>query len=135
MLFLEPIVMFFSLYMSAICAFPSFSSFGFFLLPPPILLLTLPHADVVLFGDLVAYAYIFEPYNLSDGMLGVTFLSIVVGLLIMGALTPLIYQQNKRATAAAAIEGRPVPPEEHLRIAMLGTWFVVVSSFLPFSRP
>lgn len=47
----------------------------------------------------------------------------------MGALTPLIYRRNKKAVAEAAAEGRPVPPEEHLRIAMLGTWLVPISLF------
>ncbi|GAA6001804.1 hypothetical protein JCM10207_002328 [Rhodosporidiobolus poonsookiae] len=103
MLVLEPIVIFFSLYMSVVY--------------------------IVLFGDLVAYSYIFEPYSLSDGVLGLTFLAIIVGLLIMGALIPLIYRFHLRAEAKAEREGRSLQPEQHLWIAMWGTWLIPISLF------
>ncbi|GAA5887480.1 hypothetical protein JCM6882_001423 [Rhodosporidiobolus microsporus] len=104
MLVLEPIVLFFSLYMSVVY--------------------------IVLFGDLVAYTYVFQqPYHLSDGVLGLTFLSICIGLLVCGAFIPLMYKSHKAAVAKAQLEGRPVQPEQHLKIAMVGTWLVPISLF------
>ncbi|GAA5887483.1 hypothetical protein JCM6882_001424 [Rhodosporidiobolus microsporus] len=104
MLVLEPIVVFFSLYMTMVY--------------------------VVLFGDLVAYTYIFQqPYSLSDGVLGLTFLSICVGLLLYGAFIPVMYKSYKREAAKAEQEGRAIQPEQHLKIAMLGTWFIPISLF------
>lgn len=91
--------------------------------------LTSSCADTVLFGDLVAYAHIFEPYNLSDGVLGLTFLPIAVGLLICGACTPLIFRQYKKEARNAASRGQPLHPEHHLKIAMVGTWLVPISLF------
>ncbi|GAA6032775.1 hypothetical protein JCM8097_000783 [Rhodosporidiobolus ruineniae] len=104
MLVLEPIVIVFCVYMSLVY--------------------------IVLFGDLVAYSYIFEPYNLSDGVLGLTFLSICIGLLICGAFIPLIAADYRRAAAQAAEEGCPVHPEVHHRTAMVGTWLVPISLFM-----
>ncbi|GAA5980298.1 hypothetical protein JCM11641_005534 [Rhodosporidiobolus odoratus] len=103
MLVLEPIVLLFSLYMSVVY--------------------------IILFGDLVAFNYIFEPYNLSDGVLGLTFISIIVGLLVCGAFIPLMYKAQLHATRKASEEGHPVHPEVHLRIAMCGTFLVPIGLF------
>ncbi|BGP12789.1 hypothetical protein JCM10213_007303 [Rhodosporidiobolus nylandii] len=103
MLFLEPIVLFFSLYMSVVY--------------------------IILFGDLVAYEYIFQPYNLSSGLLGLTFISIIVGLLICGAFIPLMYKAHLQTAKKAAETGHAAQPEEHLRIAMCGTLLVPAGLF------
>ncbi|GAA5857247.1 hypothetical protein JCM8547_009396 [Rhodosporidiobolus lusitaniae] len=103
MLVLEPIVLFFSLYLSVVY--------------------------IVSFGDLVAFAYIFAPYNLSNGVLGLTFFSIIVGLLLCAATTPFVYRHRQRVAARCEAENRPVQPEEHLRLAMFGTWLVPISLF------
>ncbi|BGP36765.1 hypothetical protein JCM10449v2_000667 [Rhodotorula kratochvilovae] len=103
MLLLEPIVLFFSIYLSVVY--------------------------IVLFGNLVAYDYIFEPYELSPGMVGTCFLAICVGLLASSAFIPLIYKAHLAEARKAKAEGRPVPPEERLRVAMVGTWLVPISCF------
>ncbi|GAA5869677.1 hypothetical protein JCM1840_000555 [Sporobolomyces johnsonii] len=103
MLFLEPIVALFALYMSVIY--------------------------IILFGDLVAYTYIFAPYNLSPGLVGVCFIPIAVGLVICGAFIPFMTSEYRKTTRRVKAEGGEVQPEERLKVAMLGSWLVPISLF------
>ncbi|KAI5476424.1 MFS transporter [Pseudohyphozyma bogoriensis] len=59
----------------------------------------------ILFGDLIAYSYIFAPYDLSPGMLGTVFLAIPVGLIFCGALAPLMLQDFRSAEKKRRKEG------------------------------
>ncbi|GAA6027782.1 hypothetical protein JCM8097_001715 [Rhodosporidiobolus ruineniae] len=105
LLVFEPIVLLFSLYMTLVY--------------------------IVVFGDLVAYSYIFkQPYSLSDGTVGLTFLAPVVGLFLGTAFTPLLYRRHLAATSRARALGRPTQPEEHLRPAIVATWLVPVALLL-----
>ncbi|KAM0748342.1 MFS general substrate transporter [Meredithblackwellia eburnea MCA 4105] len=107
MMVLEPIVIFFSLYMSMVY--------------------------IILFGDLVAFPIVFSTWELDTGMRGLCFLSIAVGLFIIAALFPFIYQDYvKGEKLARERTGNPnaVPePESRLRLAMVGTWLVPISLF------
>ncbi|KAL7423512.1 hypothetical protein Q5752_001092 [Cryptotrichosporon argae] len=85
---------------------------------------------IILFGDLIAWAFIFtDTWALSEGMTGTTFLSIGVGLLACGALSPLLLSDYKRQVARATAAGALVAPEARLRIAIVGTWLIPVSLF------
>ncbi|GAA5921872.1 hypothetical protein JCM1841_000954 [Sporobolomyces salmonicolor] len=103
MLFLEPIVALFAFYMSVIY--------------------------IILFGDLVAYSYIFAPYNLSPGLVGVCFIPIAVGLVICGAFIPFMTREYRKTTRRVEAEGGEVEPEERLKVAMIGSWLVPISLF------
>jgi len=107
MLVLEPIVLFFSLYMSMVY--------------------------IVLFGDFVAYGYIFAPFDLNAGQLGLTFIPIAIGVTIVGLATPLVYaayrKELQKVQDETGKEAASPQPEERLRLAMIGTWFVPISLF------
>ncbi|CEQ38914.1 SPOSA6832_00372 [Sporobolomyces salmonicolor] len=124
MLFLEPIVALFAFYMSVIYIV----CFNF-----PLAFLTIS-TDVdylrqILFGDLVAYSYIFAPYNLSPGLVGVCFIPIAVGLVICGAFIPFMTREYRKTTRRVEAEGGEVQPEERLKVAMIGSWLVPISLF------
>ncbi|PRQ69906.1 Major facilitator superfamily domain-containing protein [Rhodotorula toruloides] len=80
---------------------------------------------IVLFGSLVAYPLIFVPYDLSSGILGTSFLSIAVGVVLCGACAPLMLWDYRRGIEQAWKQGfDEVEPEVRLRVAMVGTWAV-----------
>ncbi|KAI5481342.1 MFS general substrate transporter [Pseudohyphozyma bogoriensis] len=104
MLALEPIVVFFSLYMSVVY--------------------------IVLFGNLVAFPKVYEQYGLSDGKIGLTFLPVAIGVVCVGFMTPLITRSHMRELEKVkARGGERLEPEERLQLAMVGTWCIPVSLF------
>ncbi|KAJ8295711.1 putative efflux pump kojT [Rhodotorula toruloides] len=71
------------------------------------------------------YPLIFVPYNLSSGILGTSFLSIAVGVVLCGACAPLMLWDYRRGLEQAWKKGLDeVEPEVRLRVAMVGTWAV-----------
>ncbi|GFZ43481.1 hypothetical protein JCM24511_01201 [Saitozyma sp. JCM 24511] len=86
---------------------------------------------IILFGDLIAWTFIFEDtYGLSVAMSGTTFLSITVGLLVCGLCSPLMYYDYIKAQRRAEEQGLThTPPEVRLRVAIVGTWFMPISLF------
>lgn len=77
---------------------------------------------IILFTFLNGYTYIFDDnYNLSQGLGGLCFLGIVVGLFLASVLVPFIYRWAKRDLAKIQAEGGTrLPPEFRLWYAMLG---------------
>jgi len=89
---------------------------------------------IILFGFLAGYTYVFErTYSLSQGITGILFLGIGVGLCLATALVPLIYKWAKRdlaAMASAHPDQTPrLQPEFRLWFAMLGAPAVPISLF------
>ncbi|KAM0752488.1 MFS general substrate transporter [Meredithblackwellia eburnea MCA 4105] len=99
----EPIVLLFSLYLSVVY--------------------------IILFGDFVAYPIIFgNTFGLSMSQVGICFLAITIGLGIVTLLIPVLvhfYRKEQRRVEEEG-KGETVQPEERLRIAVIGTWFVPV---------
>ncbi|KAM0792584.1 hypothetical protein ACM66B_005245 [Microbotryomycetes sp. NB124-2] len=89
---------------------------------------------IVLFGNLVAYPFLYEkPYDLSVGVTGLTFLALVIGILAVTATTPLLASSRRKAVANTKRHLGPdavPPPEERLRLAMLGTWLMPLALFV-----
>ncbi|ORX96361.1 major facilitator superfamily domain-containing protein [Clohesyomyces aquaticus] len=77
---------------------------------------------IVLFTFLDGYGFIFaEIHGTSEGVTGLCFLGIVVGLFGASALVPLIYKWAKRDLAKIQEEGGTrLPPEFRLWYCMLG---------------
>ncbi|KAK3071894.1 hypothetical protein LTR53_007812 [Teratosphaeriaceae sp. CCFEE 6253] len=77
---------------------------------------------IILFTFLDGYTYIFtETYGISQGLTGVCFLGIVIGLFGASALVPLIYKWAKRDLAKIQeAGGSRLPPEFRLWYSMLG---------------
>jgi hypothetical protein len=89
---------------------------------------------IVLFGFLAGYTFVFEEtYGLSQGMTGLLFLRIGVGLFLATALVPLIYVWAKRDLAPQASANPDqlpkLKPEFRLWIAMMGAPAVPTSLF------
>ncbi|KAI5476034.1 MFS general substrate transporter [Pseudohyphozyma bogoriensis] len=86
---------------------------------------------IVLLGNLSIYPVIFLQWGISDGILGLTFLPVMIGLLMAGALTPLVVKFHKMEVEKCRKEGKLTgpPPEERLRFAMVGTWCLPLSLF------
>ncbi|TKA81917.1 hypothetical protein B0A49_00150 [Cryomyces minteri] len=82
---------------------------------------------VVLFTFLDGYTYIFtEIHGTSEGITGLCFLGIVVGLFGASALVPLIYRWAKRDLQKIKEQGGDrLPPEFRLWFAMLGGAFAI----------
>jgi hypothetical protein len=94
----EPIVMAFSLYLSALY--------------------------IVLFTFLIGWTYIFEKtYGISQGLSHIIFIAMFVGVLFVGPLIPFIYGKTRRAverSAGGSDGGKGFSPEIRLWYAMLG---------------
>lgn len=77
---------------------------------------------IVLFGFLDGFTYIFEEtYGLSQGITGLCFAPIIVGLFGASALVPLIYKWAKRDLQRIKEKGGDrLPPEFRLWFSMLG---------------
>lgn len=77
---------------------------------------------IVLFTFLDGYTYIFqETYGISQGLTGICFLNIVVGLFGASALVPIIYKWAKRDIKKIQEQGGDrLPPEFRLWFSMLG---------------
>ena len=82
---------------------------------------------IVLFTFLDGYTYIFEEtYGISQGLMGLCFLGIVIGLFGASALTPLIYKWAKRDLQKIQEQGGDrLPPEFRLWFSMLGGAFAI----------
>ncbi|KAK5015917.1 hypothetical protein LTR60_002654 [Cryomyces antarcticus] len=82
---------------------------------------------IVLFTFLDGYTYIFtEIHGTSEGITGLCFLGIVVGLFGASALVPLIYKWAKRDLQKIKEQGGDrLPPEFRLWFAMLGGAFAI----------
>lgn len=82
---------------------------------------------IVLFTFLDGYVYVFtETYGISQGLTGVCFVGIVIGLFGASALVPLIYKWAKRDLAKIKKNGGSrLPPEFRLWYSMLGGAFAI----------
>lgn len=89
---------------------------------------------IILFTFLDGYTYIFgRTYNFSQGLTGLAFLGIAVGLCLATLLVPLIHHWAKRDLAALQqASGDPrakLPPEKRLYFAMFGAPAIPISLF------
>ncbi|EME45946.1 hypothetical protein DOTSEDRAFT_78389 [Dothistroma septosporum NZE10] len=82
---------------------------------------------IVLFTFLDGYTYIFqETYGISQGLTGICFANIIVGLFGASALVPIIYKWARRDIKKIQEEGGDrLPPEFRLWFAMLGGSFAI----------
>ena len=82
---------------------------------------------IVLFTFLDGYAYIFEDmYGISQGLTGLCFLGIIIGLFGASALVPLIYKWAKQDLQKLKEKGTDrLPPEFRLWYSMLGGAFAI----------
>lgn len=86
---------------------------------------------IILFTFLDGYTYIFgDTYGFSEGLTGLAFLGIAVGLCGASLLVPLIFRWAKRDLAKIKEQGgSSLPPEARLWFAMLGAPAVPISLF------
>jgi multidrug resistance protein len=88
---------------------------------------------IILFTFLDGYTYIFgDTYGFSEGITGLAFIGIAVGLCAASLLIPLIHHWAKRDLAAAQEQHGPdakLPPEKRLWFAMFGAPAVPISLF------
>jgi multidrug resistance protein len=102
-------------------------------LEPIVLLVTLylTVIYIVLFTFLDGYDYIFgSTYGISQGLTGLCFLNIAIGLFGASLWVPLIYRWAKRDMAAIqARGGSRLPPEFRLWYAMFGAPAIPISLF------
>ncbi|KAL7910272.1 major facilitator superfamily domain-containing protein [Trichoderma velutinum] len=104
---------------------------------PTILLWTgyLTVVYLMLFGFLDGYTFVFQKtYNLSDGITGILFIGIGVGLVLASAaLTPLLYRWAKQEFAKLQAEkpgeNARIPPEFFLWYALIGAPAIPISFF------
>ncbi|KAI7165487.1 MFS general substrate transporter [Hortaea werneckii] len=77
---------------------------------------------IVLFGFLDGYPYIFtDVYGINEGLTGLCFLGIIIGLFGATALVPIIYKWAKRDLQKIQEQGGDrLPPEFRLWYSMLG---------------
>jgi hypothetical protein len=82
---------------------------------------------IIFFTFLNGYTYIFDDnYNLSQGLGGLCFVGIIIGLFSASALVPLIYKWAKRdLKKIQAAGGERLPPEFRLWYSMLGGSFAL----------
>ncbi|MCJ1229813.1 hypothetical protein MMC12_006483 [Toensbergia leucococca] len=86
---------------------------------------------IILFTFLDGYNYIFaETYGFSEGITGLAFMGIGVGLCGASILVPIIYKWAKRDLAKIeAAGGTRLPPEFRLWFGMLGAPAIPISLF------
>lgn len=86
---------------------------------------------IILFTFLNGYTFIFGmTYGFSQGITGLTFLGIIVGLCCASGLIYPMYKNYEKSLKKAHDEGRDsVPPEARLRFAMYGAPAVPISMF------
>ena len=86
---------------------------------------------IVLFTFLNGYTFIFsETYGFSEGLTGLSFLGIGIGLFMCTLLTPLIYKWAKDEIKKAREQGSDrLSPEFRLWFAMLGAPAIPISLF------
>ena len=100
---------------------------------PIIILITLYMTVIyiILFTFLNGYTFIFtETYHFSQGITGLCFLGIAIGLCFASLLVPLIYKWAKRDLAKIQEQGGDrLPPEFRLWFAMFGAPAIPISLF------
>ncbi|EHK45901.1 hypothetical protein TRIATDRAFT_182617, partial [Trichoderma atroviride IMI 206040] len=90
---------------------------------------------LMLFGFLDGYTFVFQQtYNLSDGITGLLFLGIGVGLILAAlCLTPLLYRWAKKEITKLQTEkpdgSARIPPEFFLWYALIGAPAIPISFF------
>lgn len=86
---------------------------------------------IILFTFLNAYTFIFtETYGFSEGITGLVFIGIAIGLCLASLLVPIIYQWAKDDLAKIKMQGgTQLPPEFRLWFAMLGAPAIPISMF------
>lgn len=87
---------------------------------------------IILFTFLTGYTFIYtDIYGLSQGMTGLCFLGLVVGILLCATLIPVNMQLRKRDIARAKALGPnvKVAPESRLYWAMIGAPVIPISMF------
>ncbi|MDI1490414.1 MAG: hypothetical protein OHK93_001617 [Ramalina farinacea] len=84
---------------------------------------------IILFTFLNGYTFIFtETYGFSEGITGLSFIGIGIGLCLASCLVPVMYIWAKRALAKAEAQGGSrLPPEFRLWFAMLGAPAIPIS--------
>ncbi|TBU45176.1 MFS general substrate transporter [Dichomitus squalens] len=97
----------------------------------PILLLMSMYIALI-YGLLYAFFFSFpvvfgEDYRWNDGMVGLTFCSVLIGVALALFVTPRIERDYLRR---AAEKGGRADPEDRLVGMMLGCWFVPISLFI-----
>lgn len=87
---------------------------------------------IILFTFLDGYTYIFQDiHGTSQGVTGLCFLGIAIGLFFASALVPYIGQKAKKERKRLRDEGKPekIPPEFRLIFAMFGAPAIPISLF------
>jgi hypothetical protein len=87
---------------------------------------------IILFTFLDGYTYIFgETYGFSEGITGLSFICIAIGLCGASLLVPLIHRWAKQGLKAIQKEGlnTKLPPEKSLWFAVFGAPAVPISLF------
>lgn len=88
---------------------------------------------IILFTFLDGYTYVFgETYGFSEGITGLAFIGIAIGLCGASLLVPLIHHWAKRDLALIREKEGPsakLPPEKRLWFAMFGAPAVPISLF------
>ena len=101
------------------------------ILTEPILLLMSLYIALI-YGLLYAFFFSFpvvfgEDYAWNDGLVGLTFASVLIGLGLALFVTPRIERDYLKRAAA---KGGNADPEDRLVGMMLGCWFVPISMFI-----
>lgn len=86
---------------------------------------------IILFTFLNGYAFVFtETYGFSEGITGLSFIGIGIGLCFASLLVPLVYMWAKRDLARIKEQGGDrLPPEFRLWFAMFGAPAIPISMF------
>ena len=86
---------------------------------------------IILFTFLNGYTFIFtETYGFTEGITGLSFIGIGIGLCLASLLVPLVYVWAKRDLAKIKAEGGTrLPPEFRLIFAMFGAPAIPISMF------
>ncbi len=86
---------------------------------------------IILFTFLNGYTFVFtEPYGFSEGITGLVFVGIAIGLCLASLLIPIIYKWAKNDLAKIKEQGGTrLPPEFRLWFAMFGAPAIPISMF------
>ena len=86
---------------------------------------------IILFTFLNGYTFVFtETHGFSEGMTGLAFIGIAIGLCLSSLLVPLIYKwANEELARVKEQGGSRLPPEFRLWFAMLGAPAIPISMF------